>query len=262
MTPATVEAVLAVAEAYVGTEEGDRPNSNPFSVKLGGGPRAWCADFVTVCFLEAGAQLPAIDIAQGFTGCPNAVRYGRLAGELVDRPQRGDVALFDWNHDGVADHTGIIAEVGDGELTTIDGNSGPGTRYVWRMVRSVGTVLAVWRPTVELERKASGTPTEEDEDVFQFPVQPITEGELAGQWTKIRAEAAGHHLRSWNAPWRDVPDGTVDEGLGTFVLDVDAALLAGIGRPLVGSVFVGAIPGGVLVSDDHGDYAFHVGPPS
>ena len=81
--------------------------------------------------LQAGADSPAIHAAR----LPDRLRL--LPRRRPLRPQRttrpgdswqaepGDIVLFDFNGDGVADHTEIVTGYHGGELFTIGGNSGP-----------------------------------------------------------------------------------------------------------------------------------------
>lgn len=39
-------------------------------------------------------------------------------------PVSGDIIFFDWEQDGSPDHVGIVKEVRDGNVFTIEGNSG------------------------------------------------------------------------------------------------------------------------------------------
>src|SRR5260370_8782499 len=63
----------------------------------------------------------------GFASCPDAVEYGGKHGATRGswQAEPGDIVLFDWNGDGVADHTEIVTGYQGGVLFTIGGNSGP-----------------------------------------------------------------------------------------------------------------------------------------
>ena len=39
-------------------------------------------------------------------------------------PQAGDIIFFDWEGDGVTDHTGIVQKCENGTVYTVEGNSG------------------------------------------------------------------------------------------------------------------------------------------
>jgi Putative peptidoglycan binding domain/CHAP domain len=70
----------------------------------------WCAAFVTWAMLAARVPFPTIDTSGGFVYCPDAVAFAKRTGTAVNssdaRP--GDVVLYDWEHDAIADHTGIL----------------------------------------------------------------------------------------------------------------------------------------------------------
>jgi peptidoglycan hydrolase-like protein with peptidoglycan-binding domain len=65
----------------------------------------------------------------------------------------GDVVFFDWQGDRVADHVGLVEQVGDGVVTTIEGNTSRDERGsqsngggVFRRVRPLRTVRGFGRP--------------------------------------------------------------------------------------------------------------------
>ena len=75
-------------------------------------------------FFNAKLPLGTIDYLRGFAGCPYAVRNVRKWGRLVTVPQPGDVVFFDWNGDGIFDHTGIfVKDLGKGLFQSIEGNT-------------------------------------------------------------------------------------------------------------------------------------------
>lgn len=84
----------------------------------------WCGAFVSWCFNEAGIPLGKIDVLKGFVGCPYAVKNVNKWGKIVTIPQPGDVVFFDWQGDGVFDHTGIfVKDNGKGLFQSIEGNT-------------------------------------------------------------------------------------------------------------------------------------------
>jgi hypothetical protein len=124
------EAALGIALQYEGVKE-DPPNSNRvmFSEWYGMiGP--WCAMYVTYCFTKAGAKHFNKNAAR-WAYCPymlndaRAQRHG-LTVVPADKTRPGDIVLFDWARDGVADHVGILMSSINkaGGFTSIEGNTG------------------------------------------------------------------------------------------------------------------------------------------
>lgn len=88
-------------------------------------PGPWCAYFVSWLAKGAGAPIGAGGNGTGYV--PTLEAWGRQTGRFVEaaqRPQPGDIVIFDWSGDGTADHTGIVERVGsDGSIHTIEGNA-------------------------------------------------------------------------------------------------------------------------------------------
>jgi uncharacterized protein (TIGR02594 family) len=90
-------------------------------------PGPWCSYFVSWLAKNAGAPVGAGGNGTGYV--PTLEAWGKQQGRYQDfsagaRPQPGDIVIFDWGRDGVADHTGIVEHVdADGAIHTIEGNS-------------------------------------------------------------------------------------------------------------------------------------------
>lgn len=85
---------------------------------------AWCGAFVSWVFNEAGLNLGKIDLSRGFVGCPYAVKNIHKWGKLVTVPTEGCVVFYDWDGNGVFDHTGIfVKDLGKGLFEAIEGNT-------------------------------------------------------------------------------------------------------------------------------------------
>ena len=91
----------------------------------------WCAVFVDWCiYMACGEDAVKAQNAMCYTGpygagCPSSVMYyreaGRFKGRLTADPKPGDQIFF-----GTSDnikHTGIVENVANGKVTTIEGNS-------------------------------------------------------------------------------------------------------------------------------------------
>lgn len=122
----------------------------------------WCMAFVSMCFDMAGE----IDAIGGFSYNTDVTK-NRMEKVSIEDAQRGDVVLFDWDQDGLTDHVGIVeANLGDGWLQTIEGNTSPSNagsqsagNGVYRRQRSWG-IDCVLRPAwsdEESEESSEGT---------------------------------------------------------------------------------------------------------
>src|SRR5690606_87471 len=127
--PANVGArVVKAAQREVGVLEVPRDsNSGPrvrtyqASTTVPGSGWPWCMAFVRWCWDQAGAH------KNGYRGAyvPHLELWARKAGKLQKKPSPGAAILFDWDGDGVADHTGLVERVTP-RLVTIEGNTQPG----------------------------------------------------------------------------------------------------------------------------------------
>lgn len=91
----------------------------------------WCAMFVSFCLHYAGItedQVPLDANCQSWIGQFEA--RGQFAAPAGYDPRPGDLVFFDYDHDGVSDHVGIVAERPEGQVVTIEGNSANCVRSV------------------------------------------------------------------------------------------------------------------------------------
>ncbi len=85
----------------------------------------WCACFVSWCadqcgYIESG-------VIPKFSACSGGVAWFESRGQFRDGsyvPVAGDIIFFDWGNDGSINHVGIVENVIDGRVHTIEGNSG------------------------------------------------------------------------------------------------------------------------------------------
>ena len=85
----------------------------------------WCACFVSWCadqcgYIEAG-------VIPKFSLCSAGMEWFESRGQFMDGsyvPATGDLVFFDWGNDGSVDHVGIVESVVDGNIYTVEGNSG------------------------------------------------------------------------------------------------------------------------------------------
>jgi len=131
---ATAKDVMSVAERYIGVKESP-PNSNKvvfntdyYGSAVSGSAYPWCCAFVWDVFRIAGASKLFYD-GKKTAYCPTVANWGKSAHLTVPISQGryGDIVLFDWGKDGVADHIGfIVKQWSDGSYQTIEGNTAVG----------------------------------------------------------------------------------------------------------------------------------------
>jgi peptidoglycan hydrolase-like protein with peptidoglycan-binding domain len=105
------QTVLDIAEAESGTHESPtNSNKTKYGEWYGLNGVPWCAIFISWVFDKAGHPLGNIDTARGFQYCPSAYNYWKTHNCFTESPQPADIVVFDWNGDGVCDHTGIFVK--------------------------------------------------------------------------------------------------------------------------------------------------------
>ena len=121
---------------------------------------AWCASFVSWCFLRAYGSTEALKLLGVWTAyCPTAANTWKQKGQYYkSNPQVGDVIYF-LDSLGEQGHTGIVVEVGDNYIYTIEGNTSPdsgvvpngGGVYRKKYSRSYSRIDGYGRPKYDVE---------------------------------------------------------------------------------------------------------------
>lgn len=92
----------------------------------------WCAIFVSWCADQAG--MLETDSLPKYAVCDEGIRWFIKKGKWYNRkiePKPGMLIFFDWDNDGVSEHTGIVEKYEDGLIYTIEGNSHDVCRRKW-----------------------------------------------------------------------------------------------------------------------------------
>lgn len=132
----TINNFIGVAERFHGVREGTPQHSIILALYNSSKPRGeyemtvndpWCAAFVGAVAGGCGLQ----NIIPVSASCERMqYRFPELGGKAVTSPQRGDIAFFDWNGDGMPyEHVGIVTEVYGDQVTTIEGNKSDMVAY-------------------------------------------------------------------------------------------------------------------------------------
>lgn len=115
-------------KAQVGTQEKEENNviynTIFYGREVSGDNYPWCCAFIWVGFNKN-------NMSNLFCGgtktayCPFVVHWARTHNQWITSGYReGDLILFDWDNDGVADHIGYCIGVNGNTVITIEGNAG------------------------------------------------------------------------------------------------------------------------------------------
>lgn len=129
-----------------------RFNTDYYGSAVSGPDYPWCCAFVWDVFRLAGASELFYD-GKKTAYCPTVRNWGKAAGLTVpvSSGRYGDIVLFDWERNGVADHIGLIEKKNsDGSYTTIEGNTAIGNDSnggeVMRRTRTQAQICCIIRP--------------------------------------------------------------------------------------------------------------------
>lgn len=122
--PDTTQLIVGVAASQIGNVGGE-----PYWSWYGFTERVeWCACFVSWCASKCGYLDTVIP---KFAGCSTGVQCFKARNQWADRsitPDPGMIIFFDWDRDGVPDHTGIVEKSENGYVYTIEGNTSDSCR--------------------------------------------------------------------------------------------------------------------------------------
>ena len=148
---ATANEIVAKAKSYIGTTENPSGSNNVifntdyYGRQVSGDAYAWCCAFVWDVFRMCNASSLFYN-GQKTAYCPAVEDWGRKAGQTVNvaNIRAGDIVLFDWNGNKVADHIGIATgTISGGTFPTVEGNVSDAVRA---MTRQPSQVCCVIRP--------------------------------------------------------------------------------------------------------------------
>lgn len=141
----------------------------------------YCAMFVSYCLNWAGVE------AAGLPGAyvPWILSANSDAGRLVanEDAQPGDLVMFDWQGDGVADHIGIVEEnhADEGWMQTIEGNTSSGSGGsqsngggVYRRARNYSSIIGIARPYYETQEEEDDMLTEHQDKLLATIYEQVT----------------------------------------------------------------------------------------
>jgi hypothetical protein len=128
---------LVEAEKHLGLKESP-PGSNRtmFGLWYGHDGLPWCSIFVSYCFALGANKLlcdgfigPGVKAGKGCAYVPTVEAWLKSTGQWLGktyRPQPGDIAIFNFSGAG-PEHIGIVvADIGSGRFTSVEGNTSVG----------------------------------------------------------------------------------------------------------------------------------------
>lgn len=162
---ATASDIINKAKSYIGTKESPMGSNNVifnthyYGKAVSGSAYAWCCVFVWDIFRLCKASELFYN-GKKTAYCPDLQVWEKEKGLSIDirDGQAGDIVLFDWNGNKLADHVGIIENKNlDGTYTTIEGNtsltSNDNGGAVMRRNRKLSEICTVIRPKYEEEKE-------------------------------------------------------------------------------------------------------------
>lgn len=216
--------IMDKAASFIGTTEIPPGTNNViFNTHYYGGAVSgdwypWCCAYIWDIFRMCGLSALFYD-GQKTAYCPTVYNWAKQNGLIVPKEtaRYGDIVLFDWGGDGVADHIGLVEDYNGISYTTIEGNTSVSNNsnggQVMRRTRYASQIQAIVRPkysgsvpgNTDTETwKATGTATSAVDNLYvraepngvvlgelmkgnRFEV----DGKVSGNWAHVKVENIG-----------------------------------------------------------------------
>lgn len=138
----------------------------------------WCCAFIWCGFHELG--LDRLFVGGARTAyCPYVVTYAKNAGRwITDHYREGDLLLYDWNTDGLADHIGYCVSWDGHTAAVIEGNCNDA---VCEIRRTRDQIMGAYRPNYEAEN--DGDDAVGTADISDTGVQAVLPTESVNRYT-------------------------------------------------------------------------------
>ena len=198
----TAKTIIDKALSYLYTYDGGTNevifNDRYYGKHVAGASYPWCCAFIWCIFNECEASDLFFD-GKKTAYCPAVHQWGKERGLLVNKTegQYGDIVLFDWNGDGVADHIGfIISRNGNGTYETVEGNTATynytNGGYVLKMTRYYSSIIAIIRPQYDNGETKGDNTMVDSKGKF---VIDVSQHQGTINWDKVKDKIAGAIIR-------------------------------------------------------------------
>ena len=123
---------------------------------------SWCDVFVDWCFVTAFGEERALELlCQPKKSCGAGVGYScdyyKNKGQFYTKPETGDQIFFK-NSSGVRTHTGLVYQVDNNYVYTVEGNTGDGVKKKKYAINS-SSIYGYGRPKYKIEQVSTPTPS-------------------------------------------------------------------------------------------------------
>ena len=213
---ATAKDVMTVALSHLGVKESPANSNNVifntayYGHAVNGSWYPWCCVYVWYCFQEADASDLFYD-GKKVAYCPYVATWAKNHGLVVDKNsgQYGDIVLFDWGKDGVADHIGFIEKKNsNGSYTTIEGNTS------YSNDSNGGEVMRRTRYTSQMQMIIR--PKYSEDDMTKDEIQQMIDASIEAAIAKYNSTPSNWAKSIWErATKRGLVDGSRPKGLVT-----------------------------------------------
>lgn len=151
----SVKDVILEARKHLGYVE-KAGKDNIFGAWYGANHAPWCACYVSYVLNHSGygRLIGGAQTAKGFNSCGKGIAFfkKKKAWYPVAEAKPGDLAFFDWDHDGEQDHVGLVTQVDlkNKKIKTIEGNTSDTSHsnggVVKEQWRNFSVIMGVGRP--------------------------------------------------------------------------------------------------------------------
>lgn len=160
---------------------------------------AWCDATLSAAFIK----LDAVDLIGGTEcGVERHIELFKKAGIWIEdgsiTPQMGDVITFNWDdktqpNDGFADHIGVVEYVKDGNIHTLEGNTGAGVVGECTYKVGDGQIRGYARPKYDMAKEPENT----------ILVADVSEHQGTIDWDKFAKTIKAVIIRAYNGSRED-----------------------------------------------------------
>lgn len=147
--------VIKHARKHLGYVEGANKD-NLFGKWYGANHAPWCAAFASWAINAAGhgELIAGAQTKKGFNSCGKGIAFFKAKNAWFDvkHAKVGDLAFFDWDHDGEQDHVGIVTgiDLKKKQVKCIEGNTSDKSHsnggVVQEQWRNFSVIMGVGRP--------------------------------------------------------------------------------------------------------------------